>query len=296
VEAHAITPDGSQGRGVKLGLTTESFCTAIQGGRMNLQKIIDFAGQNNFEGLEIINHRDVWRKDIGDDVKMNLARMRERKLRYYSYGVREDLLLVDEHMRWRAINKIREAILLASITNVPNVCLMGTGIRTEHGASIQDWNEAYPVLFATLQDCLELAERKRITLCLANGGTVLNGSTRLLGLLQALKSQYIKITFDVAAFLVVDEEPADAVRTLSDDIRSSDAHLANQWTTLQGRQLAPCALGEGIVPQREVLYTLKQVGFDGFLCVLYQGEEEPAVGVERSVTYLKTMLREVRSV
>jgi len=288
---------------MKLGLTSESFCTAIQGGRMNLQKIIDFAGQNNFEGLEIINHRDVWRKDIGDDVKMNLARMRERKLRYYSYGVREDLLLVDEHLRWRAINKIREAILLASITNVPNVCLMGTGISTEHAASIQNWDEAYPVLIATLQDCLELSERKRITLCLANGGKMLNGSTRLLGLLQALNSPQLKITFDVAAFLVVDEEPADAVRTLSDDIasvhftdvRNSEGQADSQWTTLQGRPLAPCALGEGIVPQREVLYTLKQVGFDGFLCVLYQGEEEPAVGVERSVTYLKTMLREVRS-
>jgi len=44
-----------------------------------------------------------------------------------------------------------------------------------------------------------------------------------------------------------------------------------------------------------VLYTLKQIEFDGFVSVLYQGEEEPAVGIERSANYLKTMLREIRT-
>jgi sugar phosphate isomerase/epimerase len=288
---------------MRLGLTTESFNAAILGGRLNLQKIIDFAGQNAFEGLEIINHRDVWRKDIGDDVKMNLARMRERKLRYYAYGAHDNLIAADEQARWRALNKIREGILLASITNVPNLCIMGTGISSEAVPSLDDWESAQGILIDGLKDCLELAERKRITLCLTNGGKLVNGSTRLLQLLQAVGSEHLKITFDVAAFLVVDEEPADAVRTLSDDIRSvhftdvrnSETYVGNQFSTVQGRQLMPCSLGEGIVPQREVLYTLKQIGFEGFLCVMYQGEEEPAVGIERSLTYLKTMLREVRS-
>ncbi len=42
-----------------------------------------------------------------------------------------------------------------------------------------------------------------------------------------------------------------------------------------------------------LMYLLKQIDFDGFVSVLYQGDEEPAVGVDRSATYLKTMLREI---
>ncbi len=285
---------------MKLGLTTESFAAAIQGGRMNLQKIIDFAGQNGFEGLEIISHREVWRKDIGDDVKMNLTRMRERKVRYFSYGVYEDLAAADPLMRWRAMNKVREAILLACITNVPDVCIMGTGL----GESLEDWGEAREALVEGLKDCLELAERKRVAVSITNGGKLLNGSNRLLDLLQAVGSEYLKVSIDVAAFLVVDEEPADAVRSLLSDIRSahftdvknSDQYLGNHFSTVGGRQLVPCALGEGIVPQREVLYAMRQIGFQGYITVHYQGDEEPAVGIDRSATYLKTMLREIRSI
>jgi len=98
---------------MKLGLTTESFLSAIQGGRMNLIKIIDFAHQHGFEGIQIVNCKDTWRKDISDDIKMNLMRMRERKVRYFSYGVKYDLGHDDSTTRWRAMNKIREAILLA---------------------------------------------------------------------------------------------------------------------------------------------------------------------------------------
>lgn len=284
---------------MKLGLTTESFATAIHGGRMTLQKIIDFAGQNGFEGLEIISHREVWHKDIGDDVKMNIARMREKKVRYFSYGAYEDLAAADPAMRWRAMNKVREAILLASITNVPDVCIMGIGL----GESLEDWGEALKELTEVLKDCLELAERKRVALSVVNGGKLLNGSTRLLELLQAVGSEYLKVCIDVAAFLVVDEEPADAVRTLLSDIRSvhftdvknGDRYLGNHYSTVSGRQLVPCALGEGIVPQREVLYALRQIGFQGYVTIHYQGDEEPAVGIDRSANYLKTMLRELRS-
>jgi sugar phosphate isomerase/epimerase len=284
---------------MKLGLSTASFAPAIQGGRMSLQRIIDYAAQNGFEGLEIINQRVVWHKDIGDDVKMNLARMRERKLRYYSYGVEEDLCAADPQERWRAMNKVREAVLLACITNVQLVCIMGTGATNNDAA----WDEMRPILIDGLGDCLELAAQKRITLALMNCGRLCNGSTRMLELLQQIGSDYLKISLDIASFLLVNEEPADAVRTLAADVRSvhftdvrnTDTYIGDRWATVQGRQLLPCALGEGIVPQREVLYALKQVNYDGYINVLYVGDEEPAVGIERSASYLKTMLREVRS-
>lgn len=284
---------------MKLGLTTESFQSAIQGGRMNLIKIIDFAHQHGFEGIQIVNCKGTWRKDISDDVKMNLMRMRERKVRYFSYGVKYDLGHDDSTTRWRAMNKIREAILLASITNVTDVCIYGTGLTS----SVREWEGIREFVLEGLSQCLELADRKQITLCLVNAGTACNGSEVLRSIIEELDSDLFKVSLDIAAFLLVNEEPADAVRELADsirnvyftDVRNTDTFVGDQWTTNSGRQLIPCALGEGIVPQREVLYTLKQVDFDGYVSVLYQGEEEPAVGIERSATYLKTMLREVRT-
>ncbi len=282
---------------MKLGLSTDSFTTAITSGRMNLSKIIDFASQNGFEGIEVRNRKEVWRKDIGDDVKMNLTHIRERKLRYFSHGVNMDLCVDDEELRWRCMNKIREAVLLSCTTGGPDVCVIGSAMTEPE----IDWDKAKGYLVEGLKDCLELAEKKRVTLSLANVGTLCNGAERLLQVLNEVGSEFLKVNLDVAAFLLVDEEPADAIRALQGNIqnvnftdaRNAENYANEKWVTANGRQLMPCALGEGIVPQREVLYTLKQVDFDGYVSVLYQGDEEPAVGIDRSATYLKTMLREI---
>jgi len=283
---------------MKLGLTTDSFGPAIQGGRMNLSKIIEFAKQREFEGIEIVNRKDIWRRDIGDDIKMNMTRMRENKLRYFSYGVNYDLAVSDSQVRWRSMNKIREAILLACTTNSPDVCVLGTGLTEPELA----WDDVSSYVIEGLKDCLQLAEKKRINLSIKNGGRICNGSDRMLQILNEIGSENLQVSIDVAAFLLVDEEPADAVRTLQGSInnvhftgvRNADTYVGNEWVTLGGRQLEPCVLGEGIVPQREVLYTLKQINYEGFVIVLYQGSEEPAVGIERSSNYLKTMLKEIK--
>jgi len=283
---------------MKLGLTTDSFATAIQGGRMNLSKIVEFAKQREFEGIEIVNRKDIWRRDIGDDIKMNLTRMRENKVMYFSYGVNYDLAVSDPQERWRAMNKIREAILLACTTNAPHVCIYGLGMTEPE----LDAETAADYIIDGLKDCLELAERKHVMLSIKNGGRICNGSDNLLQILEKVGSDYLQVSIDLAAFLLVDEEPADAVRTLQGSIsnvyftgvRNAETYVGDEWVTLSGRQLEPCVLGEGIVPQREVLYTLKQIDYEGFLIVLYQGDQEPAVGIEKSGNYLKTMLKEIK--
>ncbi len=284
---------------MKLGLSTDSFTTAIASGRMNLAKIIDFASQNGFEGLEIVNRKEVWRKEIGDDVKMNLTRIREKRLRYFSHNVNRDLCVEDEQLRWRTMNKIREAIMLSCTTSMPDVCVLSSATTEKE----MEWDRAKELLVAGIKDCMELAEKKRVTVCLENCGSLFNSSERLLQVLNEVGSANLKINLDIAAFLLVEEEPADAIRTLQGNIQNVDFtdaknaedYVNEKWITSSGRQLMPCALGEGIVPQREVLYTLKQIDFDGFVSVLYQGSEEPAVGVDRSASYLKTMLREINN-
>ena len=284
---------------MKLGLSTDSFTTAISSGRMNLAKIIDFASQNGFEGIEVVNRKEVWRKEIGDDVKLNLPRLREKKLKYFSQNVIKDLCVEDEQIRWRTMNKIREAIMLSCTTCLPNVCVIGSAETDKE----MDWETAKNYLVEGIKDCLELADKKRVTLCLKNGGTLFNGSERILEVFKEIGSETLRINLDIAAFLLVEEEPADAIRALQGhiqnvdftDVANAEDYVNENWKTTNGRQLKPCALGEGIVPQREVLYTLNQINFDGFVNILYQGNEEPAVAVDRSTTYLKSMLREINN-
>jgi sugar phosphate isomerase/epimerase len=280
---------------MKLGLTTASFDTAIQGGRMNLVKIIEFAGSTGFEGLEIINKKEVWRKDISDDIKVNLVRMREKKQRYFAYGVSFDLALSDDTLRWRMMNKVREAILLAAVTNVGFVTLYGC--LTEEGASFAEKKD---VLVKTIKDCLDLAEMKHVTLCLANDNQNLNGIANLKALAEEINSPSFKLCLDLGGIALNDEDPVEAVKTLAPylaevqatDVKEAAEDSERAKSTPSGKKLEECVAGEGIVPLAGVIALLRQLSFEGFFSVNYKGAEEPVVGVERCAVNLKKLLSE----
>ena len=262
---------------------------------MNLVKIIEFAGTAGFEGLEIINNKEVWRKDISDDIKVNLIRMREKKQRYFAYGVNFDLALADETLRWRMMNKVREAILLAAVTNVPDVVLYGC--VSEEGATFENRRE---LLVKTIKDCLDLAEDKRVTLILANDSQNVNGIQNLLGLAKEINSPAFKLSLDTAQFALADEDPLEAIKALSPylagihfaDVKTAGEDSQNVQTTPSGKKLENCVLGEGEIQFGPIVALLRQLSYEGFVSVYYRGSEEPLIGVERCAANLKKLLSE----
>ena len=280
---------------MKLGLKTASFNAAIKGGRMNLVKIIEFAGGVGFEGLEIINVRDPWPKDISDDIKVNLVRMREKKQRYFAYGVSFDLAVSDDTERWHMMNKVREAILLASVTNVSNVTLYGC--LAEEGATFEARKD---VLVKTIKDCLDLAEMKHITLCLVNDNAELSKTANLKAVCEEVNSPSFKLCLDLAGIALNDEDPVEALKALSPyvaevlvtDVKEAEEGCENVVETPSGKKLTGCVAGEGIVPLSGAIALLRQLSFEGFVSVCYKGSEEPVVGVERCAANLKKLLSE----
>ena len=258
-------------------------------------KIIESAGNLGFEGLEIINTKDAWRKDISDDIKVNLVRMREKKQRYFAYGVSFDLAISDDTLRWRMMNKVREAILLASVTNVSCVTLYGC--LKEEGATFAERKD---VLVKTIKDCLDLAEMKHVTLCLANDNLKLNGIANLKAVAEEVNSPAFKLCLDLAEIVCGDENPAEALKTLAPyvaqvlatDVKETEEESERTVVTPSGKKLEPCAAGEGIVPIAECISLLRQLSFEGFVSVYYKGSEEPSEGVKRCAENLKKLLSE----
>lgn len=262
---------------------------------MNLVKIIEFAGGAGFEGLEIINAKGPWPKDISDDIKVNLVRMREKKQRYFAYGVSFDLAFSDDTKRWRMMNKVREAILLASVTNVSNVTLYGCLAEEE-----ATFEERKDVLVKTIKDCLDLAEMKHVTLCLANDNPKLSKTANLKAVCEEVNSPSFKLCLDLAEIALNDEDPVEALKTLAPfvaevlatDVKEAEEGSANAVATPSGKKLENCVAGEGIVPLSGVIALLRQLSFEGFVSVCYKGYEEPVVGVERCAVNLKKLLSE----
>ena len=69
-----------------------------------------------------------------------------------------------------------------------------------------------------------------------------------------------------------------------------DNYTGFAYVGTEGLKFAGTAIGEGDVDLPDCVASLRQAGFDGWLNIEYEGEEDPSVAVARSVEYTRGIL------
>jgi sugar phosphate isomerase/epimerase len=65
------------------------------------------------------------------------------------------------------------------------------------------------------------------------------------------------------------------------------------YTSIDGFKYRGTALGEGDVALSDCLQELHAAGFDGWLNIEYEGEEDPRVAIPRSVQYTRKLMAQL---
>ena len=76
-------------------------------------------------------------------------------------------------------------------------------------------------------------------------------------------------------------------------ILNSDNYTGFAYIGTEGLKFAGTAIGEGEVDLPDCVSSLRQAGFDGWLNIEYEGEEDPFSAVARSVDYTRHLLQTV---
>jgi sugar phosphate isomerase/epimerase len=97
---------------------------------------------------------------------------------------------------------------------------------------------------------------------------------------------------DTGNFLIVNQPSHEAIREVAkyaymvhfkDFAPEPAGHNGFAYSTIDGRRLVGTAVGEGTVDLGACIGALKDSGFDGWLSVEYEGEEDPLTAVRRSI-------------
>lgn len=97
---------------------------------------------------------------------------------------------------------------------------------------------------------------------------------------------------DTGNFLLVNQPSHEAIRQVAtraamvhfkDFAFAPDGHQGFAYEALDGTKYVGTAVGEGIVDLGSCVQALKDAGFDGWLSVEYEGEEDPRTAVPRSI-------------
>lgn len=161
-----------------------------------------------------------------------------------------------------------------------------------------------PTIAENVRAVTEYAERKGIRTCSENHGFIAQDSDRVEKLYNTVAHSNYGVLVDMGNFACVDESSVTAVSRLAPyaiHAHAKDFHIRpfgepavtgeKSFLSRGCRRLVGCALGDGDIPVEQCVAILKRAGYDGWIAIEFEGNndcvEEIARGYERLKKYIE---------
>ena len=125
-------------------------------------------------------------------------------------------------------------------------------------------------------------------------------SKQVLSIIERINSPYVKSTFDTGNFLLVHEDPLDAFNRLKDQIvhvHFKDFRQKEQnedvpsFRSIEGKEVVGVIPGDGEVDLKSIVDGLKQVSYDGWLSIEYEGIEDAKEANVEAINRLRELIK-----
>ncbi len=286
---------------MRCGLSVYSMIRPLRAGEIDVPGIADFAHDQGFEGLEMLEM--CW---PGNGCLMDHAhRLRQRcealGLAISSYTVHSNFAQMDQERQRVEVERVKGSIDIGEELGVSRMRIESTNGPPRDYQGPSEWGDLVPWLVAGIREAAEYAATKHIVLGLENHGRLVGRSTQIEELILTVDSPYFGANPDIGNFYVVDEEPLEAMQRLArytvhahvkDFHRQPpDSEVGKGWFESNGGfKLQGAIVGEGVVDVAGCLRELKRAQYAGFLSLEFEGPEDPPVGCSKGLTNLRTIL------
>ena len=138
-----------------------------------------------------------------------------------------------------------------------------------------------------LRELEPVARTNGVVLALENHGGLPCSGEEQAEVLGAIGSEYCRATIDLGNYMQCPQDPIDGVRAAL----SYCAYVhVKDFTKRPDGGLDRATVGDGDVDVFGCLKLLQDSGFDGFVALEYEGEEDELTGVPRSVAFMQEQL------
>jgi len=303
---------------MKLGMSCYCLDPAMADGRMDIDAVIDYAVAHGCEHIEFVpfhlpfvNEDNTLNTELIDHVREKCASV---GIEISTYSVNGDLLMTDETAQAKEIERIKANIDAAERLGLPRMRFDVASFRRPFSSNgVSNFTAEFPQMVKNGTILVDYAAEKGINIVMENHGFFINGSERILRLIEAIDRPNLKMTVDVGNFLCVDEDPVAAVKKclpLAEMIHLKDFYIRKKellpdqtemfncnngswFETMGGKMLRGSILGQGDMEIWEILKMIKASGFDGHISLEFEGMEECCQGTEISLAMAKAIWNKV---
>ncbi len=277
---------------MKLGLSMYSYHAACQRGQLDIPNFIQEAKRLGVQGVELL---DFYWRDPAAELPEARAALQDTGLAVGVYSVGNNFVQAGEAERAAEVQKITRGVDYALQFGAKVVRVFAGNIEPEH-----TYEQCLLWIIAGLKEASSYAYEQGITLALENHGQLAGRSEQVQTILNAVASPALKANPDTGNFLLVHQSSHLAVAELAPragmvhfkDFRVvPDNYSGAAYVGTEGLKFAGTAIGEGEVDLPDCVSSLREAGFDGWLNIEYEGEEDPFSAVSRSVNYTRRLLQ-----
>ena len=168
----------------------------------------------------------------------------------------------------------------------------------------RSFDTVLPILARAYREVTEYAETKGIKTCIENHGFFAQDPDRVEKLINAVDHDNFGALVDIGNFACADADHNYAVGLLTKyavhahakDFHkksgSLDAPGEGWFQSRGGNYLRGSIIGHGDVPVRQCVQTLKRNGYDGYLCIEFEGMEDALKGIRIGCDNLKRFINQ----
>lgn len=168
--------------------------------------------------------------------------------------------------------------------------------------AFRSFDAALPTVAAAAREVTTYAQTIGIRTMSENHGIIAQDSYRMEKLIDAVGHPNYGLLIDIGNFMCADEDPVKAVSRVANlayMVHVKDFYLVPfgkregenvGFLTRGANRLVGATIGRGVVPVAHCLAVLKHAGYDGYVDVEYEGEQDCVAALAESLACLRKLL------
>ena len=253
---------------LRIGCAAYSYRKYLTTGKMTLEEFIKLGWELGLDGVELTAY---YFQSTDDSYLYKLKRL------LLSYGldlsaaaVGNKFTLPDSTERMKEVEKVKRWVDIALKLGAPCLRVFAGGVP--EGYSEED---AFNWTVSSLKECVKYAEAQGVVLALENHGGITSTASQVIRIIEAVNSDWLRVNLDLGNYRVDPYENMAKTAPYTVHVHAKIKKFSDK---------------EEVIDYSKAVRILREAGYNGFLSIEYEGEEDPVTAIPRVVSFLRNIL------
>lgn len=279
---------------MNISVSMYSLASIVKEENWSIVDFINYAEHISLEGVELL---DIYWPSNGnqkEEIEKVMTAVQKSDLQVSAYNITNNFVKESSKDRIEEVNKVLNGIEVAK--------KLGCNIVRVFGGDIHDditYEQGFDWIIDGLKQCAVRAEQEKVYLAVENHGLLAGKSDQVKEIIEAINSPYVKSTFDTGNFLLVHEKPTEAFDKLKNEIvhvhfkdfrKKMKSESIKGFRSTEGIELIGVIPGDGEVDLAYIIKGLKEINYDGWVSIEYEGHDNAKKANEEAINRLEKLL------